>query len=141
MCACLHLFVCSIFLPGAHRGQKRALDALELDSRELPGGCWELILGPLKEQQVLLTGFNCILRHRLTYLRLSLNIVFPFLPLLPKCWGYKRATVLRSVLCFYMCVICTTLSLFVYVHRCDLDAQCLPGSLSFTYCLFKCGLR
>jgi hypothetical protein len=44
-------------MPGAHRGQKKALDPLELvtDGWEVPCGCWESNLGPLDEQ-VLLTA-------------------------------------------------------------------------------------
>ena len=43
----------------AYRGQKKALDLLELDFTdgcELPRGDWELNLGPLQEQQVLFTA-------------------------------------------------------------------------------------
>ena len=42
---------------GAHRAQKgTTLDTLELELRTVSYGCWELNLGPLKEQSVLVTA-------------------------------------------------------------------------------------
>jgi hypothetical protein len=44
-------------LPGAHRGQRRALDSpgtVVTDSCDLPCRSWELNLGPLQEEQVFL---------------------------------------------------------------------------------------
>lgn len=48
----LHVYLCTMYMPGAHRGQKRASDALELnaDRCELSQRCWESNLGPLEEQ-------------------------------------------------------------------------------------------
>lgn len=54
MCMCLCLSVYHL-CAGAHGGEKRAVNPLEL---KWPGtwcGCWELNSGPLKEQQVILT--------------------------------------------------------------------------------------
>jgi hypothetical protein len=48
----------TICVPGSSGGQKRALDILELklmSSCVPPNGCLKLNLGPLQEQQVLLT--------------------------------------------------------------------------------------
>jgi hypothetical protein len=44
--------MCITCVPGTH-GQKRVSDPLELESQKIV--CWELNLGPLKEQPVLLT--------------------------------------------------------------------------------------
>jgi hypothetical protein len=47
-------------MPGAHKGQKRALDPLELElySSELACGCWESNPGLMEEQPVLLTPIS-----------------------------------------------------------------------------------
>jgi hypothetical protein len=51
------VYLCTTCVPGAYRDQKRASDPLELVTcgYELPCGWWELNLGPLEEQSVLLT--------------------------------------------------------------------------------------
>ena len=52
----LHLGICTTFMPGTWRYQKRSLDSLEsTDASELPCGCWKLKPGPLETQQALLT--------------------------------------------------------------------------------------
>lgn len=53
----LHVYICTMCMPGAQRGQKRAPDplTLELDSCEQPCGGWELNCGSLQKHQVLLT--------------------------------------------------------------------------------------
>lgn len=47
-------------MPGAHGGQKRESDPLELEMRIVVnhhvGGCWELNSDPLQQQQVLFTA-------------------------------------------------------------------------------------
>ena len=51
--------MCTMWVVGACEEQKRVSDAPELelmDESELLYGCWELNLGPLQEQQVLLTA-------------------------------------------------------------------------------------
>lgn len=45
--------VCALRVDSAHRGQKRVWDPLA--GFELPCGCWEPKLGPLKQQPGLLT--------------------------------------------------------------------------------------
>lgn len=51
--------VCTMYMTGGHRGQKKALDSLGsrvIATCGLPCGCWELKLGPVEDQRVL---FNC----------------------------------------------------------------------------------
>lgn len=47
--------LCTTYMPGASRGQKGALDVLELESQAVVM-CWELSLGPLEEHSMLLTA-------------------------------------------------------------------------------------
>jgi hypothetical protein len=50
--------VCVVYVSSAYGDQKRKLEAPETGVTcgcELPYGCWELNLGPLQEQPVLLT--------------------------------------------------------------------------------------
>ena len=58
----LFVCLCTTCVPGTHRSQKRALVllSLELDSCELPCGCWELKLGPLAEDLMLFTESSII---------------------------------------------------------------------------------
>ena len=57
---CLHVYLCTVYMPGAFRGQKRASDPLELELTVVVShyGCWESNPDPLQEQPVFLT-----LRH------------------------------------------------------------------------------
>ena len=50
-----YVYLYTIYVCSAHRGQKKATDFLNLDGWELPCGCWEPIPGPLQEQLVLST--------------------------------------------------------------------------------------
>lgn len=50
--------MCTTYMPGAHKGQNKALDLLELvliDDWELSYRYWELNLGPLQGEPVFLT--------------------------------------------------------------------------------------
>lgn len=54
----VNVYLCAMCMPGTCRGQKRAMDALEV---ELPMvvamcGCWKSKPDPLEERLVLLTG-------------------------------------------------------------------------------------
>lgn len=54
-----HVYNLNIKMSGAHRGQKRGFDSLELgvtDSYELSCGSWESNSSPLQEPSVLLTA-------------------------------------------------------------------------------------
>ena len=57
MAVCLHIYKCTIFMPGAQEGQKRASDPSELESwmAESPSRYWKSNPDPLKEQQTLLS--------------------------------------------------------------------------------------
>ena len=48
----LHTYMCSMDVPGAHGGQKRASNPWNwsYNGCELPYGWWELNLGPLQER-------------------------------------------------------------------------------------------
>lgn len=96
MTASLHVCLCTMYMPGALRGQKRALrsppppraGAKATDGYEPPCGYWELNPGPLQEQPVFLTTetkatiltyvlalFGIFLRQRLTMEpRLNVNL-------------------------------------------------------------------
>lgn len=50
-CACIY----TTLVPGAYRGQKRALNSLELKLQMVtsyPGGCWEQSPGPLEKPPI-----------------------------------------------------------------------------------------
>lgn len=50
--------MCTMFVPGAHRGQKEMMDPLDnrvTDDYKLSFGHWELSLSPAEEQPLLLT--------------------------------------------------------------------------------------
>ena len=57
LCVCVCVCVCIIWMPGAHGGQKRTLDPLELKLLMVVSHHVEprIQAGPLQEQQVLLT--------------------------------------------------------------------------------------
>jgi hypothetical protein len=54
MGVCLHVCPCTTFVPGSHGSQKRALAILGLELQKAVS--WEVNLGPLKEQSMLLTA-------------------------------------------------------------------------------------
>lgn len=50
---CPNICMCTMYVTGNLRGQKRVLDYLELDGCEPPVVCWESNLSPLEEQKLL----------------------------------------------------------------------------------------
>lgn len=77
---CLHLHLCTTFVPHTHRGQKRPSDLLELELvvvvSHYVGG--KLNLSPPEEQQVLAVESQpWTLDLTVTYLKSSLNSHFP----------------------------------------------------------------
>lgn len=58
MVLCLHVCLYIMHMSGAYRGQKRAMDLLQLELHdcELSCGCWESNPGSLQKQSVLLTS-------------------------------------------------------------------------------------
>ena len=53
---CVHVYVCILLLWSTHRSQKKAMGLLEQELKKVESNHVRAILGPLEEQQVLLTA-------------------------------------------------------------------------------------
>lgn len=76
-------------VPGAYRGQKKMLDALEWELCQMwaTSGYWELTLWPLEEHQMLFTSETSLqLLEYISWAHVGSNFILPMGPNL----NYKR---------------------------------------------------
>ena len=77
MCVCV--CVCTTGTPGAHGGQKKALDPLDLDFQESEPPCGSQESnsnsGPLKEQQMLSTAEPSLQPFNLDHIKVSKSFI------------------------------------------------------------------
>lgn len=83
MSACLHVYMCVTCVPGAHKGQKRDLDPLEL-TLHIVISC-HVGFGSLQEQQVFLL-LNHLCHHPEIFVGLFV-LFFLFFPIHPQAVG------------------------------------------------------